>query len=208
LWLVLTGKIQRLEFGEFKIEAAFVEASKASIAEQVTALKLPVESVRMDPKTGVGEIPRLISNRTEALYFQLGYGGYYGPAIEEYLQTLTRYPFLKYIILIDRPGQFVGMADARELYSLLSSRGSSFSAEDFARWINTDQREPLRSLPGYVPAQDAIRKEADKQTVLERMEKLNLETLPVIDDKGKFAGVVNQSRLTASLIIDVAKKVR
>jgi CBS-domain-containing membrane protein len=49
---------------------------------------------------------------------------------------------------------------------------------------------------------------ADKQTALEQMEKLNLETLPVFDDQGKFVGAINQSRLTACLIIDVAKKIR
>jgi hypothetical protein len=122
-------------------------------------MEFELSTVSMGPQVKVGDIPRLIRNRTEGLYFQLRYGdgSYYGPAIKEYPQTLTRYPFLKYIILIDRAGQFVGLADVRELYRVPSSRGSPFSAEDFARWNNTVQREPpwqpagLRASPGRKP---------------------------------------------------------
>jgi len=208
LWLILTGKIQKLEFGEFKIEAAFVEASKTAIAKQITPVKLPVETVRMDPKLGVKEIPRLIRNKTEALVFQLGYGGYYGPAIEEYLSRLSKYAFFKHIVINDSEGKFVGIADARELNSIFLLHEATYNSDDVAEWINRSKIASLQNLPGFVSAKDVIRKDADKQTALEKMEALNIETLPVIDERGIFAGVVDRSRLTASLIIDVSRKVR
>lgn len=49
---------------------------------------------------------------------------------------------------------------------------------------------------------------ADKKTVLEKMENLGLEILPVVSEKGKFLGVVDRSRLTSSLIIDMANKLK
>jgi hypothetical protein len=208
LWLVLTGKIQSLAFGEFKIEAAFVEASKTAVTKQITPLKLPVESIRMDPKRGMEEIPRLIKNKTEALFFELGYGGYYGPAIEEYLKILSQYPFFKYIIITSSDGKFVGMADARELNSILIARSGPFNSNDFARWINGRDIDSITKLPGFIPAKDAIKKDLDKQAALEKMEKLNIEILPVIDEQEKFVGIVDRSRLTSSLIIDVASKLK
>lgn len=171
-------------------------------------MKLPIESVRMDPKRGIEEIPRLIKNKTEALIFQLGYGGYYGPAIEEYLRRLSEYSFFKYIIIIDSDGKFVGMMDARELNSIFMSPEAPFNSTDFARWINMSDTSSLTNLSGFLSAKDAIKDDSDKQRALERMEALNTETLPVIDEVGKFVGVVDRSRLTASLIIDVANKVQ
>ena len=40
------------------------------------------------------------------------------------------------------------------------------------------------------------------------MEKLNIDTLPVVDKEGKFTGIVDRARLTASLIIEVADKLK
>lgn len=208
LWLVLTGKIQRFEFGEFKFEAAFVEASQTAITKQITPLKLPVESIRMDPKRGVNEIPRLVRNKTEALFFELGYGGYYGPAIEEYLNRLSQYSFFKYIIIISSNGKFVGMADARELNSVFQTRTGGPSSQEFAQWVNREDIDSLTKLPGFVSAKNSINNELDKQAALEKMEELNIETLPVIDKQGKFVGIVDRSRLTSSLIIDVASKLK
>lgn len=122
LFLLVTGKIQKFEFGEFKIESAFVKASTSSIASQVTPLRgLPSEPVRIDPKLGVAEIPHLIERKTEGLLFRLGHGGYWGPAIEEYLVSLVKYPFLRYVIMEDKDGAFFAMANARELTALLMS---------------------------------------------------------------------------------------
>ena len=96
LWLLLSGRIQKLEFGDLSIQTAFVEATETPITKQITPIELPVESIRIDLKRGVDEIPKLIQNKTQALYFELGYGRYYGPAIESYLQQLGEYPFFKY----------------------------------------------------------------------------------------------------------------
>jgi CBS-domain-containing membrane protein len=38
------------------------------------------------------------------------------------------------------------------------------------------------------------------------MERLKMGTLPVIDSNKRFVGMVDRTQLTASLIIDVAKK--
>jgi hypothetical protein len=40
------------------------------------------------------------------------------------------------------------------------------------------------------------------------MESLNVDTLPVVKNDKRFAGMANRSRLTASLILDVAKELK
>ena len=209
IFLLVTGKIQKFEMGELKIETAFVKASTSAIKAQVTQLTgLPSEPLQIDPKRGVEEIPRLIEKRTEGLLFLLGYGGYYGPAIQEYLNQLLKYPYLKYIILENPDRTFFGMADARELATLLSSVKPPYSANDFATWLKRPDTSSLKRLSGFEGSDMAVSQTTDKKQTLQIMDKLNVENLPVINKDKRFAGIVNRSRLTASLIIDIANELK
>jgi hypothetical protein len=206
-WLILSGKVKVLEFGGFKIEAAFVEAAEAAIAQQVT--EIPVDEVVMEAKAGVEQIPRLIERKAEAIVFVLGHGGYYGPAIGEYLVNLTAFPFLKYLVILNEDGSFFGLADARTLTALFTSeqRSLPYDLTDVAEWLNGSDRDQLQRLPGFLGAEFATQKGEEKQTVLKRMEELGAETLPVVDANGRFVGMVDRSRLSTSLIVEVAAKV-
>lgn len=208
VFLLVTGKLQKFEIGEsgVKIETAFVKASASAIVSQVTPLiGLPAEPIRLDMKRGVEEIPQLIAGKTEGLLFRLGHGVYWGPAIEEYFRLLSRQPFFKYLIIENSNRTFFAMADARDLTGLFLVDRPPYTARDFAEWLNTANKEALARLPGFITSQHAVTKEADKGQTLRKMEALNVDTLPVVDNKGYFAGIVNRSRLTASLLIDIAE---
>ena len=205
-WFVLTGKIQKFEFGGLKIEAAFVEASAAAITPQITTIELPIAPIKMDPKLGVEMIPRLIRKKTQALTFQLGYGRYFGPAIKDYLKQLVRMPFFKYVIILQKDGTFAGLAEAAAVDSLLASSESGYN--DFARSLNEADSTFVEGLPGYISSVHAVRKDTDKQTALENMESLNLELLPAVTVEGQFAGLIERSRLISSMIIEVTQKLR
>lgn len=209
IFLLLTGKIQKLQMGALTIETAFVNASTSEIKNQVTELSgLPSEPLQIDPKLGAGEIPRLIEKRTEGLLFRLGSGGYYGPVIQEYLNQLLQYPYLRYIILENSDGTFFGMADARELGRLLSSNRRSYSADDFAAWLNKSDIASLKKLPSFEGSDMAVSEKTDKKQTLQLMDEHNVKDLPVLQKDKTFKGIVNQSRLTASLIIDVANRLK
>jgi len=202
VFMLVTGKLQKFEFGEggFKLETAFVEASTSVIASQVALLTEPIQ---MDPKRGVGEIPELLARHTEALLFRLGHGGYWGEAIEEYFRQLSRQPFLKYVIIENPDGSFFAMADSRQLSELLLAENPPYRASDLAAWLNESNRDALAQLPGFIAADQAVTKVADKGQTLQKMETYNLDMLPVLDDQQRFAGIVDRSRLVASLLIDV-----
>lgn len=207
VFLLVTGKLQKFEIGEggVKIETAFVKASTSAIASQITPLTgLPAEPIEINEKRGVGEIPRLIQHKTEGLLFRLGHGGYYGQAIQAYLVQLTKEPFLNYLIFENPDRTFFGIANARELTALFETRRPPFTATDFAEWLNSENREALARLPGFIGLQHTLNKQTDKRQALQQMEALNMDTLPVVQENERFAGIVDRSRLTASLLIDVA----
>ncbi len=208
VFLLVTGKLQKFEIGEggVKIETAFVQASASTIEKQVTPLVgIPAEPVRLGPKGGVNEIPRLLESETEGLTFRLGHGGYWGPAIAEYFAALSRQPFLKYVIIEDRDGRFFGLANARELAEFFQEGYEvPVNADQFAKELNESDTKALAKLPGFIGSADAVSKGTDKYQALLKMETLNVDRLPATNEAGRFAGMVERSRLTASLLIDVA----
>jgi CBS domain-containing protein len=208
LWLLLTGRVREFAYGDFKISGAIREAAAAPVEGQVTRLTgLPVERIVVGGKGGPGGVPALVENHTAALSFQLGHGGYHGGAIRYYLDQLTRYPFLRYVLVNNADGTFVGMADARQLEALLSAAGGPVDADTLAVWLNESARARLEALPGFVPAAHALRRTTDKRTALQAMDAHHEETLPVLDGAGRFVGVVSRSQLTASLLVEIAAKV-
>jgi len=207
--LFMTGHIQKFAFGGMEIETAFAKASREEISKQVTSyesLRPEIFDVAMADKMGVQEIPRLIYEKAEALVFHLGHGGYWGPAIEEYLNELLKFSFLKTIVIQDRQGRLVGTVGARDLASVVQTEHSGFTLEEFAAWLNESDVRALRRLPGFVGSDQALKTDANKREALERMDEMNIDWLPVIDEDGRFAGLVDRSRLTASLILDVARQ--
>jgi hypothetical protein len=117
LWLFLTGKIQEFGFGEVKIVAAIKMAATAPVGPEVSKLTIEAvsEPVRMMSKGAPDVIPQMINTKSQALSFMIGQGGYAGPAVADYLDQLTQYPFLRYIVLNNPDGTFYGIADARQI---------------------------------------------------------------------------------------------
>lgn len=209
LWLFLTGKIQEFAFGEVKIVAAIKMAAKAPVGPQVS--KLTVDTVRERittmSKAGPEVIPQMIDTKSQALSFTLGQGGYNGPAIAQYLEQLTQYPFLHYIIMNNPDGTFFGLADAKQVAEIIRSSNPRFSAADLAAWLNQSLKGELESLPGFIPAEKALHKEDGKRKALETMNTLDVQILPVIDDAQKFDGIVDRSKLTASILTEIADRI-
>jgi len=209
IFLFATGKIQKVEVGGVKVETAIVNASASAITTQVQPLKgLSTEPLQIDPKSGVEVIPQLIEKKTQGLMFRLGRGGYYGAAIVQYLVTLTKQPFLRYIIIENSDSTFFAIADARALAELLSNDHPPFSADEFASWLDNSDKGALKQLPGFISADNAVNEKADRGQALSTMENLNVDNLPVVNGSGRFVGIVNRSQLTASLILDVTKELK
>lgn len=159
-------------------------------------------------KGGVDRIPKLIERKTEALEFRLGHGGYWGPAIQMYFESLDAYAFLRYAIIHHKDGTLFGVFEAKYLLRYFREQGEN-AYHSFARHLNKPSEQSLqrlKDLPGFISGEYAVTSDANKRSVLEEMEKLKRDTLPVVDSNRRFVGMVDRTQLTASLIIDVAKK--
>jgi hypothetical protein len=210
--LLLAGKLK--EFEAFGVKAnlteVFADAAATSIEGQVSAVPSPdvgelVSSLEMGMRGGVRDIPELIAKGTQALVFRLGHGGYYGPVIETYLKQLSASPDFRYLIVQDRKGRFFGMYELSALRGWFREEGDR-AFEAFADWLNRGDDEgqkALARLPGFIGAEQAISKATSKREALRKMDELTVDRLPVVDGAGAFAGTVERSQLTASLILDV-----
>lgn len=214
-WLVGTNKLEGLSVGglEIKMAQAFVGASKKPIELQIEAARtMPVNEVtdtlERAHKAGVERIPSLIEKETEAIEFRLGHGGYFGPAIRTYFDSLAAYAYLKYAIVYEREGGLFCVYSTKELLQYFRGKGDA-AYQAFATSLNRadeQARADLARLPGFIPGEYAVRGNTNKRSVLKDMEKWKVNVMPVVDEKNRFIGMVNRDRLTASLIIEVSEK--
>ena len=214
LALLVSGKLSKVVVGTEGVtiettREAILSAAAKPIAQQVKPL--PVLPLEQALKGGTAEIPDMIRRRVQGLDFMLGAGSYDQAVLKAYLETLTRYDFFRYLILLTSGNRLFGIIDARNLLAMLEDPGSGETFQDFITVLNrandADQRK-LAQLPGFVPATDAVTDQSDKRDVLEHMEKSGRDWLPVVDAPGRLKGIVSRSQLTASMILDVTSQLQ
>jgi len=213
--LLISGNLQVLEgFGvKADFSKLFSDAADTNIVYKEAEPGSPgvdevVHMLETSGKSGVQQIPKLLENKTEALRFRLGHGGYYGPAIRQYFDALYASSYLQYLIILDDKGKLFGIYDALDLTVYFRTKGEQ-AYRNFARWLNRPDNSSLQELtrlPGFVGAGQAVARKSSKREVLKRMEELHEDSLPVVDKDGFFVGTVERSQLTASLILDVTDR--
>jgi|GEM_PF-580652 len=216
LWLFGTGKITKFNVAGVEIELAEAIKKAASSPISYQVLQKPealvneiMQNIEMARKMGVEQIPEMIKKKTEALEFMLGYGGYWGPAIEKYFETLGKKGFLKYVLIYDRDRTLFGIYDFLPFQAYLQDQGEK-GYEQFSDYLNsgnTAAKSALEKLPGWISAKNAVKPGTDQLICLETMERLNSDFLPVVDEKGKYVGLVERNKITTSLIIDVTRAI-
>jgi hypothetical protein len=214
LWLLASGQVTKLAVGAEGITVettrmAILEAADRPIENQVSPL--PVATVEIAAKGSIADIPALVARGIAALEFQLGFGGYVGDVIREYFEALTASPSFRYVVITNPDGTLFGIMDAHRLNAALSNRSGPVSWNNFADLLNRNDPAGIAELGaryGFVAAGNAVGAMADKRMVLEQMEKLNADWLPVVDQGREFVGVVDRSRVVASLILEVDTRLR
>jgi len=210
-----TGKIKGLDLFGVKadLSALWVEAAQAKIEKQVApAASASVQDVvhimEMGAKGGTPDLQRLLQRRVEALEFRLGFG-YNGSAIQAYFDALSGSSQLRSIVVNNQDGTQFGMYLAGDLIGYLRVTREQGYAELGQRLNRGDEtsRAELRKLPGFVGAEHAVTASTSKRESLARMEQLNVDSLPVVDNGRRFVGTVDRGKVTASLILTVTDKV-
>jgi CBS domain-containing protein len=211
-----TGKIKGLDLFGVKADLStlWVEAAQAKIEKQIApassaSVQDVVRSMEVGAKGGSEDLQRLLQRRVEALEFRLGYGGYNGPAIKAYLEALSGSSHLRSIVVNNQDGTLFGMYVARDLLGFLRVTGEQGYA-DLSQMLNRGDvaaRTELKKLPGFVSAESAVAAATSKREALARMEQINVDSLPVVDNARRFGGTVERGKVMASLILAVTDKV-
>jgi len=212
---VATGKLRGLDLFGVKADLSelWAKAADAQIEQQVSTLPISpvgdaIEMVEAAEKRGVNEIPRLIEQRTQALAFRIGTGGYYWEAIRKYFDDLYGSSYLRYVVINHPDDSLFGIYDADDLIAYLRTLGEAGYAE-FEEMLNQGDDEAqarLSRLPGFVAAAQAVTPETSKHAALQAMADANQDALPVTDPDGHLIGTVERAKLTSSLILAVTER--
>jgi CBS domain-containing protein len=209
-----TGKLKGVDLFGVKADLSelWTQAAQTQIAEQVGPAPAPVQDVvqgvEMASKGGLNELQRLLPRNIEALEFKLGAGGYYAPAIKTYLEALSGSAHLRAVVVNLPDGTLFGMYNAAVLIGYLRVAGDE-AYRQFQQLLNSGDeraREELAKLPGFVSAEQAVTASTSKRAALARMEQLNTESLPVVNEHRHLVGTVERAKLMASLLLSVTDK--
>lgn len=201
------------------IEASFGETKRQTVAGSQSIL--PIEPARVEGKGDPSEIEAMVTGGVNALSFTLG-GGYDGPVAWKYFDRLLSSPRFRYVVFLDG-GTFVGLVDARDLARALDPPDTGALHAELGRdpyalpipdqvpgWsrfaddIGARRLDVVASLPSFVPASAAVRSDWTSISALDHMERSGLERLPVVAPDGTFAGVIERSRLTTRVLLELA----
>jgi CBS domain-containing protein len=207
-----TGRLQGLDLFGVKADLStlFADAANREIKDQVG--QPPVSSVddvthfiEAPGKGGLGEIPRLIENKTEAISFRLGAGGYVPWMIKEYFEKLYGTSYLKFIVIENPDGTLFGVFTAADLIAYMRAAQDQGYQQfgDLINYGDDGARQMLARLPGFVSVDAAATTTTTKREALERMEQLDRSALPVVDADRRFVGTVERSKVIASLLLAV-----
>jgi hypothetical protein len=211
-----TGKLTSLDFFGLKADFSDLWAAvgQSEIRNQVSeptpltrqddlGVQNDLEVLERAEKSRPEDLPQLIGRQLEALEFELGHGGYREEAIAKYFEALSG--SLRVVVVNDREGKLFAIYNAPDLISLLRlSEGEGYSQlEGLLNSGNEEARSELAKLPGFVGADNAVTESTSKRDALARMEDLNTDILPVVNEESRFIGTVGRSKLTAGLILAV-----
>ena len=212
--LLVTGKITKLGVGADGVTVetareAILSASKGSVKLQID--RVVPQRLAVASKRGSDRIPEYVARGVQALKFQIGSGVYAPSVMKAYFDALSKSPQFKYMVLEQRNGTFFGIIDARKLLSVLSASERGSGVGPIRSWQDLRTaiaRSPskFRSFPSFVSAQRALPSGSSKRKALQRLQKENREWLPVMNAQKRFVGIIDRSRLTAGLILDVTKQ--
>lgn len=204
IWLLLSGKITSLQVGDLKFETAFKKAKNEYIIKQV--YQIPITTIKGEDKGGLGQIERILQTKPLALNFVLGKESYVPEIVSEYLLRLSN-STVKYIVFEKKSREFIGIITLSELNNQIfdTENVAHITAYDLVQWLSSGDTEKINSIKGILTVTTSINERTTKQEALDAMENINSDILPVVNDDKQLQGIVERSRLTASLLLDVSK---
>lgn len=199
-WLFLSGKIESIRAGGVEVKAVIRTVSAQVVERGRDYALVEFDRISAEPKVGLQRIDEYIRRKLPALSFQLGYRGYAGFAIQQYLERLSQYGFFKYIVFEDSEGKFAGMMPASSLLRF----GRERNFEDVKQAIEEGR---IGQFPDLIGRERAVTTSTSKRQALEAFEQTDADELPVVDEEGRLVGIVSRSKLSSGVLAAILRKV-
>lgn len=125
--------------------------------------------------------------------------------MEEYLIRFLEQPFADYLIIQDQSGAFFALASTRELTNLFQAKYPPYTPHDLARWLSVSNAKVLSTLPGFIDSRYAITND-DNGKIPDDIQFTEVPILPVIDQAGRFIGIVESPVTEETATMDMIEK--
>ncbi|MGG6238328.1 CBS domain-containing protein [Nodosilinea sp. AN01ver1] len=151
-------------------------------------------------------ISRIRDGRPIVMTMTLGREGFYQVgAVRQVIEALSQFRNFKFVIFLNKDNQFVGFMPSWALNAMLKSdRGD---AKNFIEDINNGCFDRVKERLGVIT--ELVYKNETNAQALEKMERLNLEALVVLDEQtNEVIGVVERDRLLSRMMLALANSLK
>jgi len=206
IFLLLSDKIKSLQFGDLKIETAFKNAQNKNIEKQISEIQF--KTLTSFNKGTLFELDEKLKSKPEALKFIVGYPNYDYYVVEEYLRRLSS-STVKYIVFESAGHEFIAMITLYDLNNQLLDDVSQTSNKirAFTDFLTTNNINALKSLRGILTYENSANETTLKKEALKKMQVANSSFIPVTDNNRKLLGIIEDSKLTSSLLLDISNSI-
>lgn len=203
--LFLLGQFDEIAYGDFRLVRKISAEASTPVGERVAGR---TTTVKYEPvgeqarKQGTDAIERYLRKGVEALSFELGRRNYYVPrVVREYIDRLTRAPYLRYVVFYEADGRMKAVADAREIAARFRAGDPELTPEAFTDWITNPDLARLKGLPGYV---EPVGAKNSTREALAKMLEFDADFVPVMGEDGRFVGIARGSQMIGTLVSALA----
>ncbi len=195
IWLLSTQQLS--EFSGFGLDFKLREATAKPVSVKLEGDLIEPEQISADEKEGLSKIRSFVQRQVSAVTLKTDRRGYYNnDAVQRYLVELTRYPFFKYVLFATQEGEFVGLVGGIRLLHEMQNNGLDV--------VSLLEAGDVSKVPGIT--QVSIAAGNSKRVALQLMDRNGLSELPVVNEQGKFIGVVERDKITSSIVAQLVSQ--
>jgi hypothetical protein len=200
LYLALRGSLAELR-GPGGWAATFIRVARARVSAAGETLDVSEDVQIIEKESMAGLTNRVSTLRPDQpILMTITLGKVYTDTeIQGYLQTLSSFPRVRLVVLLDGSGVFVACMSPVELGGLM--RSNALSASFLQAVSRGDTREVLL-YPGTL--RHIVPTSATNADALSAMTASNLGPIAVLDEGRRLRGVVEREQLVSKLVLSLA----
>jgi hypothetical protein len=199
LYLALSGRLTEIT-GPGGVSAKFNEV--AAKPARASSHKVTEEHVQLVQKGGFEELRRLtpaLTHGDRPIVFAFTVGHDYNlDMVRSYVDVLVAMKRFLAVVFLDPDGRLLGYMPAPKFVAL--TRSSEEPARQFIEDLSARDAAPrLVTIPGVIT--ETLIAGSTNSEALEEMTRRGLEILVLVDEAGKFAGIVERGRVVSDLVL-------